>query len=156
MNKSGAETVIETLSSEGVSRIYSVSGNQILSIYDATVGTSIEIVHTRHEASAVSMADAWGRMTGQPGVALVTAGPGHCNALSTMYVARMAEAPLVLLSGHCATSQIGKGAFQEIDQVALTRPVAKAAWLVDRPERIRNDVNTAMTPASERRPGQFT
>ena len=77
----------------------------------------MSIIHTRHEAAAVHMADAWGRLTGEPGVALVTAGPGHLNAMSALYGALMAESPVVLLSGHAPLGQPGRGAFQEMDQV---------------------------------------
>ncbi|MCZ6632592.1 MAG: thiamine pyrophosphate-binding protein, partial [bacterium] len=136
MSKRGAEQVVDTLVGKGVRYLFSLSGNQIMSIYDATIDREIEIFHTRHEAAAVHMADAWGRLTGQPGVALLTAGPGHCNGISALYVALMAESPLVLLSGSCPKSQIGMGAFQEMDQVAIARPVTKAAWMVEEPEAV--------------------
>ena len=98
-----------------------------MAIYDATIGRGVQIIHTRHEAAAVHMADAWGRLTGTPGVALVTAGPGHMNALSACYSALQTESPMVLLSGHAPVSQLGRGAFQELDQAAAARPVTKAA-----------------------------
>src|SRR3989442_4853320 len=100
MTSRGADLLVDTLASAGVRHLFSLSGNQILSVYDATNGRAIRLIHTRHEAAAVHMADGWGRLTEQPGVALVTAGPGHCNALSALYVALMAESPVVLLSGH--------------------------------------------------------
>jgi len=134
MARTGADLVVEALTAAGVKNLFTLSGNQILSVYDATNGRAIRLIHTRHEAAAVHMADGWGRLTEQPGVALVTAGPGHCNALSALYVALMAESPVVLLSGHCPRSQIGRGAFQEIDQVAAARPVTKAAWLAEDPQ----------------------
>src|SRR6266540_1482716 len=149
----GADLVAEALVTAGVRRLFSLSGNQILSVYDATIGTGIGIIHTRHEAAAVHMADGWGRLTEQPGVALVTAGPGHCNALSALYVALMAESPVVLLSGHCPRSQIGRGAFQEIDQVAAARPVTKAAWLAEDPKHLDEDIAAALALACAGRPG---
>ena len=118
MSKTGAELLIESLISAGVKHLFSLSGNQILSLYDASIGRDINLIHTRHEAAAVHMADGWGRLTEQPGVALLTAGPGHCNAISALYGALMAESPVVLLSGHSPYAQIGSGAFQEINQVA--------------------------------------
>lgn len=81
MRRTGAHLVVESLAAAGVRHLFSLSGNQILSVYDATLGSGISILHTRHEAAAVHMADAWGRLTEEPGVALVTAGPGHCTAL---------------------------------------------------------------------------
>src|SRR5262245_39360219 len=132
----GATAVVEALVAAGVRRLFSVSGNQILSLYDATIDRPIDIIHTRHEAAAVHMADAWGRCTEQPGVALVTAGPGHLNALSALYGALMSESPMVLLSGHCGLAQLGQGGFQEMDQAGAARPVTKAAWIARDPERV--------------------
>ncbi len=73
----GAELLVETLVAAGVRHRFTLSGNQILSVYDATIGRDLALVHTRHEAAVVHMADGWGRVTETPGVALVTAGPGH-------------------------------------------------------------------------------
>ena len=154
MSKTAAQVLVDSLIEAGVRHLFTLSGNQILSIYDATIGRNIQLFHTRHEAAAVHMADAWGRlMEDPPGVALVTAGPGHCNALSALYVALMAESPLLLLSGHCPRSQIGKGAFQEIDQVAAARPVTKASWLVENPEQMGDDVRRALSLCQSGRPG---
>jgi acetolactate synthase-1/2/3 large subunit len=149
----GADLVVDALAAAGVTHLFSLSGNQILSVYDATVGRGPAIVHTRHEAAAVHMADAWGRLTERPGVALVTAGPGHLNALSALYGARMAESPVVLLSGASPLAQAGRGAFQEVDQVAAARPVTKAAWLATDAERLGEDVARALELARSGRPG---
>ena len=154
MSNTAAHLLVDTLVEAGVRHLFTLSGNQILSIYDASIGRDIQLIHTRHEASAVHMADAWGRlMEDPPGVALVTAGPGHCNALSALYVALMAESPLLLLSGHCPRSQIGKGAFQEIDQVAAALPVTKASWLVEDPDQMGNDIRRALSLCQSGRPG---
>jgi acetolactate synthase-1/2/3 large subunit len=149
----GASRLVEALAAGGVRRIFSLSGNQILSVYDATIGRDVAIVHTRHEAAAVHMADAWGRLTDEPGVALVTAGPGHLNAISALYGARMAESPVVLLSGASPRAQRGRGAFQEVDQVGAARPVVKAAWSLDDAARIGDDVVRALALATSGRPG---
>ena len=153
MSKTGAELLIESLISAGVKHLFSLSGNQILSLYDASIGRDINLIHTRHEAAAVHMADGWGRLTEQPGVALLTAGPGHCNAISALYGALMAESPVVLLSGHSPHAQIGSGAFQEIDQVTVAKPVTKAAWLVEDANRLDEAIATALSIACEGRPG---
>jgi acetolactate synthase I/II/III large subunit len=149
----GATRLVDALVTAGVHRLFTLSGNQILSVYDATIERGVQLVHTRHEAAAVHMADAWGRLTGAPGVALVTAGPGHLNAISALYGARMAESPLVLLSGASARSQRGRGAFQELDQVAVARPVVKAAWSLDEPARVGVEVGRALALATSGRPG---
>ena len=153
MSKTGAELLIESLISAGIKHLFSLSGNQILSLYDASIGRDITLLHTRHEAAAVHMADGWGRLTEQPGVALLTAGPGHCNAISALYGALMAESPVVLLSGHSPHAQIGSGAFQEIDQVTTAKPVTKAAWLVENADRLDEAITDALSLACEGRPG---
>jgi acetolactate synthase I/II/III large subunit len=153
MPRTGAHLVVDALVGAGVRHLFSLSGNQILSVYDATIEQPISIIHTRHEAGAVHMADAWGRLTERPGVALVTAGPGHLNAISALYGALMSESPLVLLSGHAPRVQAGRGAFQEMDQIGAARPVTKAAWVVEDAERLGADVARALALAASGRPG---
>lgn len=149
----GAELVVETLRTHGVKTVFSLSGNQILSLYDATIGRGIDLIHTRHEAAATHMADGWGRLTETPGVALVTAGPGHLNAVSALYTALMADSPMVLLSGHAPRAQRGRGAFQELDQAGAARPIVKTAWVADSAEGLGNDIARAFAIASSGRPG---
>ena len=108
-------------------RVFALSGNQIMSVFDAAIDSGVELLHVRHEAAAVHMADAFGRLTGRPGVALVTAGPGFANTLSALYVARMAESPLILLSGRAPHGD-NAGAFQQMHQADMARPVTKASW----------------------------
>ena len=151
--RTGAQLLVHALVGAGVPHLFSLSGNQILSVYDATIEQPISILHTRHEAGAVHMADAWGRITERPGVALVTAGPGHLNAVSALYGARMSESPMVLLSGHAPKGQAGRGAFQEIDQVGAARPVTKAAWRVESAASMGEDMTRALTIAASGRPG---
>jgi acetolactate synthase-1/2/3 large subunit len=153
MSRTGAQCLVDALAAFGVKHLFTLSGNQILSVYDATVGRDIALVHTRHEAAAVHMADAWGRLTDQPGVALVTAGPGHCNTVSALYGALLSESPMVLLSGHAPLSQLGAGAFQELDQVGAARPVTKASWLAESAERLGDDIARALALATTGRPG---
>jgi acetolactate synthase I/II/III large subunit len=148
-----ARALVETLVAAGVEHLFTLSGNQILSVYDAAIGRPLALYHTRHEAAAVHMADAWARLTDRPGVALVTAGPGHLNALSALYGARMEDSPLVLLSGASPRGERGLGAFQEIDQAACARPVTKAAWTAEDPQRLADDVARALSLALSGRPG---
>jgi hypothetical protein len=105
----GADIVARSLERLGCERIFTLSGNHIMSLFDAALETKIDLVHVRHEAAAVHMADAWGRLTGQPGIAMVTGGPGHANAVGALYTALGAESPMVLLSGHAATWELGRG-----------------------------------------------
>jgi thiamine pyrophosphate-dependent acetolactate synthase large subunit-like protein len=149
----GADLVAGALADAGVRHLFSLSGNQILSIYDATIGRDIRIIHTRHEAAAVHMADAWGRLGEEPGVALVTAGPGHLNALGALYGALMAESPVVLLSGHAPAAQAGRGAFQEMDQAGAAAAVTKASWVAKDAARLGDDIALALELARSGRPG---
>lgn len=148
-----ARALVETLIAGGVEHLFTLSGNQILSVYDAAIGRPLALYHTRHEAAAVHMADAWARLTDRPGVALVTAGPGHLNALSALYSARMEDSPVVLLSGASPLGERGLGAFQEIDQPAAARPVTKAAWTAEDPQSLARDVARALSLAQSGRPG---
>lgn len=122
-------------------------------VFDAAFASGIDLIHTRHEASTVHMADAFARITGEVGIALVTGGPGHANAISALYTAQMAESPLVLLSGHAPVSQLGKGAFQEMRQADLAAPVCKASWTCMSADEIAGDMAKAMRIAKAGRSG---
>ncbi|MBF2761715.1 MAG: thiamine pyrophosphate-binding protein [Ectothiorhodospiraceae bacterium AqS1] len=130
----GANLLVKTLGGAGVRRIFSLSGNQIMPVYDACIDSGIDIVHVRHEAAAVFMADATAQLTGELGVALVTAGPGFANALSPLFGARFSESPVMLLGGDAPIGAEGKGAFQELAQREIARSGVKASM---RPERVR-------------------
>ena len=149
----GADILARSLVAAGVERVFSLSGNQIMPVFDACIDTNIELVHVRHEAAAVHMADAWGRLTGQPGVALVTAGPGFANTLSALYVAAMAESPMVLLSGHAPSDQLGRGPFQEMAQAEMAQHVTKASWTAMDASGLGNDLARAFQSARSGRPG---
>ena len=122
-------------------------------VFDAAFASDIDLIHTRHEASTVHMADAYARITGEVGIALVTGGPGHANAISALYTAQMAESPVVLLSGHAPVSQLGKGAFQEMRQADLAAPVCKASWMCTSADEIAADMARAIRIAKSGRPG---
>ena len=152
MNR-GADIVAETLQDLGVARIFTLSGNHIMPIFDALLSTNIQLIHARHEAACVHMADAWGRLTGQPGIALVTGGQGHSNAVAALYTALASESPLVLLSGHAPLSELGRGAFQEMAQADLARPVTKASWTAQAIATLGSDIAKAFELATAGRPG---
>ena len=149
----GADLVVRALRNAGTRHVFSLSGNQIMPIYDALVDGDINLYHVRQEAAAVHMADAWGRLTGSPGVALVTAGPGFTNTLSALYVARMAESPVVLISGSSAMSEAGQGAFQEMPQARMAEPVTKASWTASGTSELGAEVERAYSIAASGRPG---
>jgi acetolactate synthase I/II/III large subunit len=149
----GADIVIAELEGQGVTRVFTLSGNHIMSLFDAALGRPIDLVHVRHEAAAVHMADAWGRLTGEPGVAMVTGGPGHANAVGALFTALGAESPMVLLSGHAATWELGRGGFQELNQTVMAAPVTKASWMARSTAGLAQDVARAMDIARSGRPG---
>src|SRR3954471_11188013 len=152
MNR-GADIVARTLQDLGVTRIFTLSGNHIMPIFDALLSTKIRLIHVRHEAACVHMADAWGRLTGEPGIALVTGGQGHSNAVAALYNALASESPLVLLSGHAPLSELGRGAFQEMPQADLARPVTKASWTAQAVATLGSDIARAFELAITGRPG---
>lgn len=149
----GCDALLAAMQVAGVSRIFTLSGNHIMPVFDASLDAGIPLIHTRHEAAAVHMADAWARMTGEVGVALVTGGPGHANAVSALYTALMAEAPVVLLSGHAPNALLGRGAFQEMRQADMAEPVCKAAWTCASVDSLASDFARAVRLARSGRPG---
>jgi acetolactate synthase-1/2/3 large subunit len=152
-NQSGASVLVKSLQIAGIKKIFTLSGNHIMPVYDAIFDSDIELIHTRHEAAAVHMADAWARLTGDVGIALVTGGPGHANAISALYTASMSESPVVLLSGHAPINQLGKGAFQEMAQADIAAPLTKASWTCQKTEHIASDIAKAIQIAKSGRPG---
>jgi acetolactate synthase-1/2/3 large subunit len=149
----GADIVAQSLARLGCRRVFTLSGNHIMSIFDAAIETDLDLVHVRHEAAAVHMADAWGRLTGEAGIALVTGGPGHANAVGALFTARGAESPMVLLSGHAATWELGRGGFQEIRQAEMAAPVTKASWTASAAATLGDDIGKAIGIATSGRPG---
>src|SRR5687768_18181623 len=110
----GADLLARTLAAAGTRHVFALSGNHVMPIFDAALDAKLSLIHVRHEAATVHMADAWGRLTGEAGVALVTGGPGHANAVGALYTALAAQSPMVLISGHAPLDELGKGAFQEM------------------------------------------
>ena len=149
----GANIVARALARAGTRHVFALSGNHIMPVFDAALDAKLPLLHVRHEAAAVHMADAWGRITGEVGVALVTGGPGHANAVSALYTALAAESPVVLLSGHAPTNELGKGAFQEMAQAEMAAPVCKASWTVRSSQTLGADLARAMRMARAGRPG---
>ena len=149
----GADIVARSLERLGCRHVFTLSGNHIMSVFDAALETRLDLVHVRHEAAAVHMADAWGRLTGEAGIAMVTGGPGHANAVGALFTALGAESPMVLLSGHAATWELGRGGFQEIRQADMAAPVTKASFTAASAATLGRDIGEAMRIATSGRPG---
>jgi acetolactate synthase-1/2/3 large subunit len=123
----GGDRIAEVLSRQGVRFLFTLCGGHISPILVAAKARGLRVVDVRHEATAVFAADAVARLTGVPGVAAVTAGPGATNTITAVKNAQMAQSPLVLLGGATATLLRGRGSLQDIDQMALMRPHVKWA-----------------------------
>ena len=149
----GADILARTLAQAGLRRIFSLSGNHIMPVYDAAIEAQLAITHVRYEGAAVHMADAWGRLTGEPGIALLTGGPGHANGVGALYTALAADSPMVLLSGHAPLNELGRGSFQEMRQADMAAPVVKASWTAASAETLGADIAKACRIARSGRPG---
>ncbi len=153
MKLRGADVLARSLAAAGIRRVFALSGNHIMPVYDAALEAKLELLHVRHEGATVHMADAWARMTGTPGIALVTGGPGHANALGALYTSLQGETPVVLLSGHAPLAELGKGSFQEMAQATAAAPFVKASWTAQSAAGLGEDVVRALRIAREGRPG---
>ncbi len=149
----GGALVAEVLAAQGVRFLYTLCGGHISPILVEAKRRGIRVVDTRHEATAVFAADATARLTGVPGVAAVTAGPGVTNTLTALENARLAQSPVVLLGGATATVLKGRGALQDIDQLALLKAVVKWQTSVDRVAGLVPAVEEAFRRAQEGVPG---
>lgn len=153
MIMSGARLLVQGLKQAGVEQIFSLSGDHINPIYDACLDFHIRIIDTRHESAAALMADAWTRATGRPGVFVVTGGPGHANALTGLTSAFLQGCPVLGISGAPESFLTNRGAFQELDQLALVGSISKWAALVTDPGQIPDYLATAFREALTGRPG---
>jgi len=149
----GGDQIAEVLRRQGVRFLFTLCGGHISPILVGAKRRDIRVIDVRHEVNAVFAADAVARLTGIPGVAAVTAGPGVTNTITAIKNAQMAQSPLILLGGATATVLRGRGALQDIDQMALMEPHVK--WAVSC-KRVRDLVPTlekAFTVAQEGVPG---
>lgn len=149
----GADVVMQTLAAHGVKDIFALSGNQIMPLFDASLDAGIRLYHTRHEAATVYMAEGYAQLSRGLGVALVTAGAGLGNALGPLLTARASDTPVLLLSGDSPVGKDGQGAFQEMDQVALTQSLTKWSVRVTRAADLAEVIDKAVRLAMQGRPG---
>ena len=149
---SGSELIAGSLGLEGVRTVFTLAGDHILPVLDVMADREFRFIDTRHEQAAVHMADAWGRITGQPGVAMYTT-PGFANAIPGLANAMHSGSPLLSISGCAELLELGRGAMQEIDQVGMAMPVTKGSWMVTDARRIPDMISTALRVAYEGRRG---
>jgi acetolactate synthase-1/2/3 large subunit len=149
----GGDRVADALQAHGVPVVFTLCGGHISPILAAAKARGIRIVDTRHEATAVFAADAYARLTGLPGVAAVTAGPGVTNTITALKNAQLAQSPVVLLGGAAPTALQGRGALQDIDQRALVAPHVKHVARVRRVADLGTAVAEALRIAASGVPG---
>jgi acetolactate synthase-1/2/3 large subunit len=151
---SGGDMLIRALQDEGVEYIFGYPGGSALHIYDAIFRQQkIEHILVRHEQAATHMADGYARSTGEPGVVLVTSGPGATNAITGIATAYMDSIPMIVISGQVPSDLIGTDAFQETDMVGISRPVVKHSFMVRDAAEIPSVVKKAFHIATTGRPG---
>ncbi len=149
----GGQLAAEALIERGVEYVFSISGGHITPIYQFLENSPVKIFATRHEQAAVFMAEAWSRMTRKPAVAMVTAGPGFTNALTGIASARLANAPVVLISGCVGLETTEKLDLQDMTQLPVIAPMVKKALVCHNTERIPEFIDMAFRYASNGRPG---
>lgn len=149
----GGELVARVLARAGVRHVFTLCGGHVLPIYDGCLGEGIRVIDLRHEQAAAHAADAAARLTRGLGVAIVTAGPGVTDAVTGVANAWSARSPLLLIGGAAPLALRGQGALQEMEQVALLRPITKGAWSVPETRQVPEVLATAIRTALTGRPG---
>ncbi|MEA2406388.1 MAG: hypothetical protein QOE69_507, partial [Thermoleophilaceae bacterium] len=148
----GGRLVAKRLRAHGVTKLFTLSGGHLFSIYDGCREEGIDIVDVRHEQSAVFAAEGWAKATREPGVCALTAGPGVTNGMSGLASAQMNASPLLALGGRAPAARWGMGSLQEIDHVPFVAPLTKLARTAEATAEIPGLVDealaTAVTPPS--------
>src|SRR4051794_27342291 len=140
---SGGHLVAKALKAEGIDVIYTLCGGHIIDIYDGCVDEGIEVVDVRHEQVAAHAADGYARLTGKPGCAVVTAGPGTTDAVTGVANAFRAESPMLLIGGQGALTQHKMGSLQDLPHVDMMTPITKFAAAVPDTARAADMVSMA-------------
>ena len=154
MELTGAEIFVRSLEEQGIKHVFGYPGGAVLPIYDALdQQDKVEHILVRHEQAATHAADGYARATGRPGVVLVTSGPGATNAVTGIATAYMDSIPMVVFAGQVPTALIGNDAFQEVDNVGITRPCVKHNFLVKDVKDLASTIRKAFYVATTGRPG---
>jgi acetolactate synthase I/II/III large subunit len=143
----GGRLVARRLKAHGVSRLFTLSGGHLFSIYDGCREEGIEIVDVRHESTAAFAAEGWAKVTREAGACALTAGPGVTNGMSAMASAQANHSPMVVLGGRAPALRWGQGSLQEIDHVPFVRPLTKLAMTAQSAEEIPGLVDEAFQAA---------
>lgn len=144
MRRTGAQHIVDALVAHGVDRVFCVPGESYLPVLDALhdVSDKIQLIACRMEAGAANMAEAHGKLTGRPGVCMVTRGPGATHASVGVHTAQQDSTPMLLFIGQVSTADKGREAFQEVDYEAFFGPLAKWAVELEDAARAREVVDS--------------
>ena len=153
MTNTGGKVLVDCLEAQGVDRVFCVPGESYLAVLDALHGRSIDVINARHEGGAAMMAEADGKMTGRPGICMVTRGPGATNAAAGVHIAKQDSTPMILFVGQIARDMRGREAFQEVDYRQTFGDLAKWVEEIDRADRIPEILSHAWHIAMSGRPG---
>lgn len=153
MKRTGGALVVEALKANGVERVSCVPGESYLAVLDALKDSGIETLVCRQEGGAAMMADAWGRLTGKPGICMVTRGPGATNASAGLHVAKQDSIPMILFIGQIGRDMKEREAFQEVEYRRAFTEFAKWVGEIDDARRIPEFVTRAFAVATSGRPG---
>jgi acetolactate synthase I/II/III large subunit len=151
--RTGGQILVDQLELNGADLAFCLPGESFLPVLDALYDSPIRLVSCRHENGASNAAEAYGKLTGRPGICIVTRGPGATQAAVGVHTARQDSTPMLLLAGHVPRAFQGREAWQEIDYARTFGGLAKAAWHVDRADRIPEHVERAFSLALSGRPG---
>jgi acetolactate synthase-1/2/3 large subunit len=149
----GGRLVARRLKAYGVSKLFTLSGGHLFSIYDGCRAERIDIVDVRHEASATFAAEGWAKVTREPGVAALTAGPGVTNGMSAIASAHQNHSPVLVLGGRAPAMRWGRGSLQEIDHVPFVRPLVKLAATAGATDEIPGLIDDAWEVMRRDHPG---
>ncbi|WP_091374259.1 thiamine pyrophosphate-binding protein [Actinokineospora alba] len=150
---SGGHLVARALKAEGIDTIFTLCGGHIIDIYDGCVDEGIKVIDVRHEQVAAHAADGYARITGTPGCAVVTAGPGTTDAVTGVANALRAESPMLLIGGQGALSQHKMGSLQDLPHVDMMAPITKFAATVPHTTRVADMVSMALRECFHGAPG---
>jgi acetolactate synthase-1/2/3 large subunit len=153
VTRRGGKLLVDQLALHGTDMVFCVPGESFLEVLDGLYDSPIRLITCRQEAGAANMADAYGKLTGRPGICIVTRGPGATQASVGVHTAFQDSTPLILLVGQVASDQVEREAFQEIDYRRMFGPMAKWVAQIDRADRIPEYVARAFTTACAGRPG---
>jgi len=153
--RTGGQVLVDQLLIHGADTAYCVPGESYLEVLDALhdVQDRFNLINARHEAGAANMAETYGKLTGKPGICMVTRGPGACHAAIGVHIAQQDSTPMILLVGQIARNTTDREAFQEVDYRAMFGPIAKWATQIDDPARVPEYMARAFRVATSGRPG---